>query len=45
MVGVETPDEPATTTQSGDISVRTSLSVLPNHFWIGVNGTKTPVGA
>jgi hypothetical protein len=45
MVGVETPDEPATTTQSGDISVRTSLSVLPNHFWIGVNGTKTPAGA
>lgn len=23
---------------SGDIEVRTSRTVLPNHFWIGVNG-------
>lgn len=23
---------------SGSIEVRTSRSVLPNHFWIGVNG-------
>lgn len=27
-----------------DIEIRTSKSVLPNHFWIGINGTKTPVG-
>jgi hypothetical protein len=25
--------------RSGNIEVRTSRSVLPNHFWIGVNGT------
>ena len=24
--------------KSGNIEVRTSRSVLPNHFWIGVNG-------
>ncbi len=24
--------------RSGNIEVRTSRSVLPNHFWIGVNG-------
>lgn len=28
----------------GDIEIRTSKSVLPNHFWIGINGTKSPVG-
>jgi hypothetical protein len=24
--------------KSGSVEVRTSRSVLPNHFWIGVNG-------
>ena len=24
--------------KSGEVEVRTSRSVLPNHFWIGVNG-------
>jgi len=28
-----------------DIEVRTTKSVLPNHFWIGVNGTITPAGS
>jgi hypothetical protein len=28
--------------KSGGVEVRTSRSVLPNHFWIGVNGTITP---
>jgi hypothetical protein len=27
-----------------DIEVRTTKSVLPNHFWIGINGTITPAG-
>jgi len=25
--------------ESGSILIRTSSSVLPNHFWIGVNGS------
>jgi hypothetical protein len=31
-------DEPPAL-KSGDIVVRISRSVLPNHFWIGVNGS------
>lgn len=27
--------------RSGDIEVRTTQSVLPNHFWIGINGKVT----
>jgi len=27
--------------RAGGITIRTSRSVLPNHFWIGVNGTST----
>jgi len=27
--------------KSGNVEIRTSRSVLPNHFWIGVNGTTT----
>jgi hypothetical protein len=27
----------------GVLELRTSRSVLPNHFWIGVNNTLTPV--
>lgn len=45
MIAAESTDATGTTTQSGDISVRTSLSVLPNHFWIGVNGSNKPAGA
>ena len=29
---------------SGDIEVRATKSVLPNHFWIGINGT-TPASS
>ena len=25
-------------TRSGDIAIKTNGSVLPNHFWIGING-------
>jgi len=28
-----------------DIEVRTTKSVLPNHFWIGINGTISPAGS
>jgi len=28
-----------------DIEVRTTKSVLPNHFWIGINGTISPTGS
>ena len=40
----------ATTTNNrtiipGEIEVRTTKSVLPNHFWIGINGTVTNAGA
>jgi hypothetical protein len=35
----EKPEKPL---KNGTIEVRTSRSVLPNHFWIGVNGTVTP---
>ena len=31
------PDAPAT--KNGKLTVRTSRSVMPNHFWIGVNGS------
>jgi hypothetical protein len=29
---------------SGAVEVRTTQSVLPNHFWIGVNGNIKPPG-
>jgi len=40
MMNVESSDTTDTATKSGDILVRTSPSVLPNHFWIGINGSK-----
>ena len=33
---------PAEGVKKGAIELRTSRSVLPNHFWIGVNGSVTP---
>lgn len=30
---------------SGDVEIRFNQSILPNHFWIGVNGIKTPNGS
>ena len=44
-IGAESTDTPDTVTKSGDISVRTSASVLPNHFWIGINRPKKPTDA
>lgn len=35
-------DQPEKLMKNGAIEVRTSRSVLPNHFWIGVNGSITP---
>jgi len=29
---------------SGGVEIRFNKSILPNHFWIGVNGIKTPTG-
>lgn len=26
---------------SGEVEVRTTRTILPNHFWIGVNGSST----
>lgn len=34
--------EPVSRAKNGSIEVRTSRSVLPNHFWIGVNGSTNP---
>ena len=34
--------KPPERVKKGAIEVRTSRSVLPNHFWIGVNGSVTP---
>jgi hypothetical protein len=31
-------DNQATVLQAGNVVVKTSKSVLPNHIWIGVNG-------
>ena len=30
---------------SGGLMVRSNQTVLPNHFWIGVNGIKSPSGS
>ena len=35
-------DQPEKLMKNGAIEVRTSRSVLPNHVWIGVNGSITP---
>lgn len=45
MVKVEPDETTDSVMKSGDILVRTSPSVLPNHFWIGVNGSKKPTGS
>jgi hypothetical protein len=38
-------DEKNTKLIRGEIELRTSKSVLPNHFWIGVNGSAAPSGS
>lgn len=39
MLGNGHSKEDSTPLKSGNIVVRPSRSVLPNHFWIGVNGS------
>ena len=41
MLPSETKEEPSKPMKSGEITVRSSRSVLPHHFWIGVNGSIT----
>jgi hypothetical protein len=36
------PGKSSESVKNGAIEVRTSRSVLPNHFWIGINGSVTP---
>jgi hypothetical protein len=36
------PQKASESVKNGAIEVRTSRSVLPNHFWIGINGSVTP---
>ena len=38
MLKSETAETTGKTVVRGEIELRTSKSVLPNHFWIGVNG-------
>ncbi len=38
MLGVESAEQPTKQIFNGGIEVHTSPFVLPNHFWIGVNG-------
>lgn len=37
--GDQAQSEKVVILRNGNIEVRTSRSVLPNHFWIGVNGS------
>jgi len=39
MLHSNTSSETPAPLRKGDIEVRTSHTVLPNHFWIGVNGS------
>ena len=45
MVKTESIDDSNKTILRGDIELRTSKSVLPNHFWIGINGTLSPANS
>ena len=45
MVKIEPPENSNKTITRGEIELRTSKSVLPNHFWIGINGTLSPSGS
>ena len=38
MIASNFTDNGEFTIKSGEIIIQTSTSVLPNHFWIGVNG-------
>ena len=39
MLKLEPTEITNKTISRGEIEIRTSKSVLPNHFWIGINGT------
>jgi hypothetical protein len=39
MLIPESTENTAPSVKAGGVEVRTSRSVLPNHFWIGVNGS------
>jgi len=39
MLSEDTPIQGAPATKNGKLTIRTSRSVMPNHFWIGVNGS------
>jgi hypothetical protein len=39
MLNTEISENQNKTFIRGEIELRTSKSVLPNHFWIGINGT------
>lgn len=39
MLHIENTESTPRPMKAGGIEVRTSRSVLPNHFWIGVNGS------
>jgi len=42
MIPKDTTPGPESARNSSKIEVRTSSSVLPNHFWMGINGTVIP---
>jgi len=42
MVKIEESDNQPKIIVRGEIELRTSKSVLPNHFWIGINGSLSP---
>lgn len=39
MLHLESSETSTSPVKAGGVEVRTSRSVLPNHFWIGVNGS------
>ena len=39
MASIEASEGTDSVIRKGELIVRTSPSVLPNHFWIGVNGS------
>ncbi len=42
MVKIEESDNQTKIIVRGEIELRTTKSVLPNHFWIGINGSLSP---
>jgi len=39
MLKQETQNKVQKKSSNGKITIKTSPSILPNHFWIGINGT------